>query len=350
MKFFTQKTVVQEIIKEVSSQEDKNKIAQLEQENKLLKNQLSCLQTLVSELSLFKTSLTDTQSGIHNVSQRVLTYGETANQTSQYIREGCESVTIVTEHLKELQTSTEKSLHALDNLNTKTETIENFLQIIKDIAKQTDLLALNAAIEAARAGEQGRGFAVVADEVRKLSERTCKATEHIEGVIATMVTEIQKSHGLMKDNVKHGYTLSEDLSITAELMNDVVNDNKNLNESLNQESKKTFLELVKIDHLVYKFRVYEVVLGLSQEHKKDFAGHTDCRFGKWYHHAGKTMFGHIKEFGAMNTPHQNVHTYGHKAIDAFYNKNCEEMLQAVHVMEQSSQELLRHLELLQNKM
>ncbi len=142
---------------------------------------------------------------------------QTARQAGVSAKEGGHVVMETMEGMKRIAEVVKQSAATVQELGKSSDQIGEIVQVIDDIADQTNLLALNAAIEAARAGEQGRGFAVVADEVRKLAERTTKATKEI----ASMIKQIQKdTTGAVESmnrgtiEVEKGRTLAEQSSVS----------------------------------------------------------------------------------------------------------------------------------------
>jgi len=293
-------------------------------------------------------------------------------------------------------------------LNSMQE-IEQIVGVIAGVADQTNLLALNAAIEAARAGEHGRGFSVVADEVRKLAEHTKTSVmdicQKMEGLsqnsqettksIALLSNTMQKGKGIMQEaaesleGIVHNFkeitediqniaTGSEEQSAAVQESASSVTTIALAAEEIEQVAKVTgqgiydisqalqiirteqvarvpnlgthqALELYKTDHLLWTWRIYNMILGFEHLKASEVGNHHECRLGHWVDSHNSEKCRSIPVFQQLEAPHKLVHDLAREAAVAYEQDNISKAEQILERMGQASEEVKAILEELQLK-
>ncbi|ACM20943.1 methyl-accepting chemotaxis sensory transducer, class 40H [Geotalea daltonii FRC-32] len=356
--------------------------------------QATQIATAAEEMSLTIADISQTSANASDISGDAL---QTAQQGKTVAAEAVEAIDRVLISNKELA-------HMVGELNSQVTEISGVVEVISDIADQTNLLALNAAIEAARAGEQGRGFAVVADEVRALAERTIKATREIGTKITkvqdesqrtansmdTASTEVERATGfigkveealdsivgqvqMVRDKIVQIATAIEEQSATAsdvaanvERTSNIARDMERMSSDVLQEvsaltqtsetlrnrtaayktkgSKLLILELAKADHQLFVGKVGAAVNGHQDLDPAQLPDHRNCRFGKWYYSEGTETCGKAASFKAIEVPHERIHTLAREAVIAYRKGQKAEALQQLAEVEKISGQICKGLD------
>lgn len=289
----------------------------------------------------------------------------------------------------------------VERLNHGSDEIGQIAGVIERIAKQTNLLALNATIEAARAGEAGRGFSVVASEVKELANQTAKATERISGqidelrshmavllegigqtssVVATGEEAIQRAgteiegiagrvHDVMLRVEANAASVTEQTAATEEVARSVgiiaqkaqrsaghaERAVQSVSETEQLLSKRMealvalgvpgqVLELAKSDHVVWKKRLAELLIGRRTLERGALTDHHKCRLGTWYDSVKDPVLLGNPDFAALKEPHAEVHTHAMEVVRLFTDGQRQEAEAAYQRMEAASDRVLELLE------
>lgn len=338
----------------------------------------------------------------HNVSAAAEEMGASVQQVASNAVNVSENTEEAVQSAEKSQKTIASSLNSIQQVgDVYDEVVHNVHQLENEIKKtQTNLLALNASIEAARAGEHGKGFAVVASEVRKLSEHTTEQSVQIESNIHALsevseqvTRKIRQTAELVDRSVTESKYASEALDTILHTMQSITDSTSQIaamseeqtsavqeiaerthviynhsqaTEEISLETGKLLLQLseqmedyrnlyldlhlymkykdiVKIvttDHLMLKWKVYNVLLGLADHSVEDLPSHHDCYLGKWYDGDLSEKVKQLKEFQDLAEPHQFVHEYAKEAIHLYRNGYQAEAKEAMNKLEEASEKVV----------
>ncbi|MBL8572811.1 MAG: CZB domain-containing protein [Hyphomicrobiaceae bacterium] len=320
-----------------------------------------------------------------------------AAESDQSVEFGRRSVQAVAEAIGNIAGAVEETARSVDALSDASTQIGQILTVIEGIAEQTNLLALNATIEAARAGAAGKGFAVVAAEVKGLAGQTSKSTEDIahriaslrEGMSAILSTmnrsksavvegqaAIEEANSTMQTIAAQVGSVSDKMKGVADILSQQKGASMEIARNIDQvartatysrevlgkmsgklhdsntrfadsakswfkaDSHRALCEMAKIDHVLFKKRVVDSLMGREGWDAGSVPDHHGCRLGKWYDSVQVPEIKALSAYRNLVEPHQRVHAAAKKALVAQGRGDMDGAMAALGEMNVASQDVL----------
>ncbi|MEJ7137906.1 methyl-accepting chemotaxis protein [Amphibiibacter pelophylacis] len=293
----------------------------------------------------FSRSFTASQASMGTMAQTMQKERDRAGTSAQMSQHAQGMVHEMSQQLLSLAQSSGQSAHGMQQLHTLSQRINDMVELIQRIAAQTHLLSMNAAVEAARAGTQGTGFAAVAKEVQRLSADTDQATQNI----VPLVRAIQAESNGLREHVNglsdQAQRFSREGGSMSREMGQVAGMSEAVQHAIEHSAMRSFIELAKLDHLIFKFEIYKVFFGVSDKRARELADHTGCRMGKWYYEGdGRQCYSQLDGYRSIEAPHIRVHRHGRQALVLLEQGQADQAIADLEAMESASGDVVDGLE------
>jgi methyl-accepting chemotaxis protein len=281
---------------------------------------------------------------VHGVYQQIDAESQSISDINQLFTQSSDVLSKIVQDMSGLNSQMVSMSERISGLSTTADNINKFVTTITSISDQTNLLALNAAIEAARAGDAGRGFSVVADEVRALATETNKSatevSELVNGIIQSTAKAVSGVNELRGNN--------EELEVGINSLNDsyesMVTHCESMKNTITEGALKSFIQTVKLDHVVWKADIYAVICGQGTQLADEISDHNHCRLGQWYKENARAPIAQNTAFRELEAPHADVHRNGVAAIEALQKGDTSAVNTKLLEMEKASERVLALLD------
>ncbi|MCK5111594.1 MAG: CZB domain-containing protein [Arcobacteraceae bacterium] len=294
-------------------------------------------------------SLNSTQNVYIQLLDELKSMSKEAKETADGSTEGLTLTNNIVSDTKNLHEQIENEEKIVNLLVEKSKDISEAIVVIDQIAFQTNILSLNAAVEAATAGEAGKGFAVVAAEVRNLAGRSAEAAKEIKELVEAIQDEVSK---IKESSVIVGSVVNETkdrVSVLIKLMHQFQRNAGRSVFEVDSISNKIFINLAKLDHTIYKNKLYQLLFG--EDAGFNAVDHKSCRLGKWYSTGlGKTEFSFVRSYKALDSVHKIVHDEANDLASqcAGGSVTCSKakIQNSIHIIESASRKVFDGLDLI----